>query len=284
MDFEGSNYENNPHLVNYKRKKKPTGIRFCEGQKAQQIHKTIKKEFWWCASQPCFGNVEKLHDPEEWESYSFLDFLDILGLAVIEENNYGTFEIGRYNQFISHVNRFNSLLERLYCNSCDHILYPVESSNYAAYTVVRFCCENEDCSQYKTEIYLNHCLNGKCNSIIDSRESKKCPNGLYICKNCGGCCSFSMFKRRLNSHENTGDYRHENLRYKVANNVGHIERAEYYCYYCGNMMTEIDNEYYLCEDCDVEYKTEEYNLDRSFKHLRRIDYPTLIKGNSSRES
>ena len=274
LDFEGSNYANNPHLAEYFRSEKPNNINFCEGAKVQDIHRTYKKEFWWCSNQECFKNVQNLHSIEEWEKFTLLDFLNILGLSVIEKGNYGTFENGKYNQFISHINRFNQLLEKIYCKECNHILYPVESSNYAAYSVTRFCCENESCGEYKNTVYLNHCLNGKCNSIIDSRDSKKCPNDLYICQVCGSCCSHSMFIRRLNNLEKTGGFIHPDLSLKIENRAGHLERAEYYCHSCGEMMNETTTDTFVCYDCNVIYETEQYRFSREHKSLRRKDYPT----------
>ena len=194
-------------------------------------------------------------------------------MSVIEKGNYGTFEIGKYNQFMSHINRFNQLLEKIYCKECNHILYPVESSNYAAYSVTRFCCENEKCNEHKKTVYLNHCLNGKCNSIIDSRDSKKCPNGLYICQVCGSCCSHSMFIRHLNNLEKTGGLIHSDLRLKIENKAGHLERAEYYCHSCGKMMTETSIETFACYVCNVVYKTDKYRFKREHKSLRRGDNP-----------
>lgn len=276
LNLEGSNYANNIHLIEYKRKEKPNGIKFCEGKNAQNKHKTNKIEFWWCSNQECFKNIQNTHSVEEWEKYTMLDFLNLLGLSVTEKGTYGTFENGKYNQFISQINRFNQLLDKIYCKECNHILYPVESSNYAAYSVTRFCCENEKCNEHKKTIYLNHCLNGKCNSIIDSRDSKKCPNGLYICQVCGSCCSHSMFIRRLNNLEKTGGLIHPDLSLKIENKAGHLELAEYYCHSCGKMMTEINTDVFKCFDCNVVYNTEQYRFKRVHKSLRREDYPTSI--------
>ncbi len=121
-----------------------------------------------------------------------LDFCEILNLNTDETNKFGDYiPKGHYYQFVSLINRFNRLIEKMYCSTCNHILYPVETAHFAAYNVVKFHCTNENCLN-KEEVYLNHCLNGKCNSIIDSRVSKKCSNGLYICEVCGSCCSHNV--------------------------------------------------------------------------------------------
>lgn len=281
LDFEGSNYENNLHLAEFGRTGKPRGITFCEGRVAQKEHSLFKKKFWWCANQPCFQNCETIHDVDDWENYTLLDFCKILDLNVDEESRYGFFPNGHYYQFVSKINRFNRLLERMYCRTCDEILYPIESSNYAAYTVVRFSCQNADCPEHNKTVYLNHCLNGKCNAIIDSRDSKRCHykshidfKGLFICGDCGSCCSHEMLSRRLSNLEETGGLIHPDLKVKVKEKLGHLERAEYFCYKCGNDMVEYSPTFFKCEDCQVEYDLQKFKLNHPHKHLRRDDYPT----------
>jgi len=159
----------------------------------------------------------------------------------------------------------------MYCEDCHEILYPIDTSNYAAHSVVRFRCANKNCSNNE-EIYLNHCLNGQCNNIIDSRISRKCENGLYICNNCGSCCSHDMLKRHLENLELTGGYVHQNLRNCVKKKLGHLERAIYFCYRCKSEMKEINNEVFKC-DCGVTYYTEKYKFKRPHKYLAKNDLP-----------
>ncbi|MCG8332542.1 MAG: hypothetical protein MI974_32955 [Chitinophagales bacterium] len=284
LDIEGSNYANNTHFAEFMRKNQPNGITFCEGRVANKDHNTLKKKFWWCANQPCFGNCEAIHETEEWRDYTLLDFCKILGFNVDENSKYGFFPNGIYYQYISKVNRFNRLLERLYCNSCEHILYPVESSNYAAYTTVRFSCQNDKCNERGKMVYLNHCLNGICNSIIDSRVSKTCKyydhpdfSGLYICDSCGSCCSDNMLSRRLENLKLTGGVIHPELKIKVEEKLGHLERAEYSCYKCGESMMEYSSDKFRCDSCNVEYNLDKFRLKHPHKHLRRNDYPRANK-------
>lgn len=268
LKFEGSNYANNIHLAEYKRVEIPNGISFCEGRLANCPHEMFKKNFWWCGGQPCFENCETIHNTEEWESYTLLDFSEIMGLNTDETNRMGDFiQKGIYYQFIGLINRFNQLLEKIYCQDCNQILYPVDIGNFAAHAVVRFHCVNNNCSN-KDEVYLNHCLNGQCNSIIDSRVSEKCSNGLFICENCGSCCSHEMLKRRLTNLETAGGYIHENLRRCVNEKLGHLERGEYFCYKCKNAMDETSTDIFYCSNCNVTYDTTQYKFKRPHKHLR----------------
>lgn len=260
-------FKDNPHLIEFNRLEIPNGKIFCDGSSSQNLS-SFNKKFWWCNGSECYQNVAIIHSNNEWQKYTMLDFLNILGYSSVEHSAYGTFEIGLYNRFITQINRFNQLLDRIYCRDCNQILYPVEIGNYAAYSVVRFKCLNENCNKKNIEIYLNHCLNPKCNSIIDSRDSKKCPNGLYICANCGTCCSHKMFTFRLDTLIKTGGLLHDEEN-KVKNKEGHLERAEYFCHKCGKNMKEVRTDVFACNTCNVKYDTVAYKIDRPYRFLKQ---------------
>lgn len=295
-------YDNNIHLVEFTRKIRdsrrvtekrniPNGITFCEGRKANKEHSRIKKEFWWCANQECFQNCvsnhlnNKINDGEKdiWEYYTLFDFLKILNINVDEPNGIDTIKDGHYYKFLGHINAFNRLLEHLYCEECENLLYPANTSHFALYRDVRFHCIDENCSKQHKEIYLNNCLYGECKTIIDSRVSKRCEHGLYICSNCGTCCSEEFFKRRLTSLRKVGGYIHPELIRNVEKQNGHLEKKEYYCYICAGMMTEMDTSQYQCMDCNVTYDLEKFKwLNRKWTqpHRRRRDYPTHSNNNN----
>lgn len=282
FNFGANNYSNNPHLAKFKREEVPNGIKYCEGRIANNQDAMLARSFWWCANQKCYQHCETEHlSPEsDYNSLTLLDILKILEINVDENSNYGFFPHGKYYQLISQINRFNRLLEKLYCHECDEILFPVQSSNFAAYTVVRFSCNNSNCGQHGQEVYLNHCLDGKCNCIIDSRISKKCENGLYICNCCGGCCSHEMLNRRLNNLKTTGGFIHQNLVDCVNDKKGHKEKNEYFCYKCAGIMTEVIDDvsngphFFRCLNCNVEYHPSS-TIQRPHLHLRRANYPTV---------
>lgn len=271
LDFEGSTYINNPHLVQFKREAQPFGVSYCEGRPANKDDSYFKKKFWWCAGEKCFGLCETKHYSDAWLNYTLLDFLNILGINVDETNRMGDFlPNGKYYRFIGTVNRFNRLMERLYCRDCDEILYPTDISHFAAYNIVRFKCQNDKCCN-KNEIYLNHCLNGKCNCIIDSRDSKKCEHGLYICSNCGSCCSHTQMQRRVSNLTETGGYIHLDLKNAVKYKLGHLERGEYFCHKCGSPTDENETNIFSCKSCKVIYDTRKYNFTREHKNLKKME-------------
>ena len=256
--------ENNGHLAKFIRKEIPNDIVFCEGQMSKKICNTFGKVFWWCVNKPCYNKCETIHMVEEWEEYTLLDFCKILGYKIDEENSYrnGIIQNGNYYQFIGLINRFNRLLEQLYCQDCQEILYPIKTSNFAAYSVVRFHCANSTCKNNK-EIYLNHCF--ICNAIIDSRKSRQCPNGLYICHECGSCCSHEKQSEKLNNLIRTGGYIPEDLRIVVREKLGHFEKEEFFCYKCRNLMKELNRGVFHCANCNVEYDTSKYK--NRYKYL-----------------
>lgn len=267
FDFGLNNYSNNPHLAEFKRSKVPQGLSFCEGRISPKKDSFTGREFWWCRSGPCYENCETIHIPDGWRSYTLIDFLVILNINSDEVNRMGDLiPRGKFYKFIATVNRFNRLLEKLYCRDCDEILHPVDIAHYAAYGVVRFQCANKNCENHE-EVYLNHCLNKKCESIIDSRDSKKCPNGLYVCGNCESCCSHKQLKNRLENLISNGAYIHPQLQKAVDKKLGHLERGVHFCHRCGGRADEIEHETYYCKTCDIQYDLSEFKFDRNHKSL-----------------
>jgi hypothetical protein len=161
------------------------------------------------------------------------------------------------------------LIDHLYCRDCEEILSPTVESVWGVSRVSRFSCTNNSCKSYRITVYLNHCLNGKCNSVIDSRDSKKCTHGLYICSNesCGTCCSHKMFSTRLGYLEKVKAHVPPNLSLQVANNEGHQERGEHFCYSCGVLMDAYVGDKYHCSGCNIVYKLGENRFDRVHSHL-----------------
>jgi cold shock CspA family protein len=270
LNLTGNKYKDNPHLAEFKRESIPSGITFCEGRLSKANHKTHNVNFWWCCNQPCFENCINTSFKDNWEEYNFLDFCSILGFNLEDNNVYdSSIENSKYYQFLNVINRFNRLLKNLYCKECDEMLYPKSESHFAHYRVVLFNCINKNCSSRTVPVYLHHCLNAKCHCIIDSRNSKKCPNGLYICsnENCGSCCSHKMLETRLDNLKTNNATIPEDLEFKVENKLGHLERAEHYCYKCSNKMTEIDKDIFKCKPCDVTYNLVDNYFERPHRHL-----------------
>jgi len=210
----------------------PNGITFCEGRKSLKKDEWSDREFYWCCNKSCFAPVQDPHHHFLWEDYTLQDFIQILNL---------TFDKEDYVKFLALLNRTNRLLERLKCNSCGYILRPAKSSTFAFYRVNTFQCMNHECQEYGKKIYLTHCLNWKCNGIIDSRVSAKCPNGWYICEDCGSCCSHQKLSQRLEHLKKVGafkpsNWKHQKLLKQVQEHLGHEELEMKFDYRTGNLI------------------------------------------------
>ena len=220
-------------------KRNPRFASFCDGRKALNRRtgepsecERSGKEFWWCENAHCYEISRKKHGPEDWRKYSLADVMRILGISYQDE---------QYEKLLAVINRVNRFLSHMTCRSCNTILRPVNSennSNYAFYRVTRFQCCNAACEENEQEIYLSHCLNGRCLDIIDSRDSVRCkPEGAkqdcgwYICNNCFACCSTEKINGRKYIMDKTG----QNYN---CHHHGHKNEGKICCNKCGNEMKE----------------------------------------------
>lgn len=218
------------------RKEIPDFVIYCEGRRALDKDSNSPAkcnqsglEFWWCANQKCYQNVISQH--YNYTDYTVYDFIQILDIAISDI---------AYEKYLGYVNKINRFLERLRCASCSNILTPAGQSNYAFYRVNRFSCSNSNCQNHNEEVYLSHCLNGKCGNVVDSRLSSKCSPldkdqdkcGWYVCNYCHACCnSEALGKRKEIISYTGGNY--------SCHEVGHLNRGEVCCFKCGSVMDKI---------------------------------------------
>lgn len=228
---------------------------FCECRLANDLSRGEALPFYWCDNKPCFRNIIRFHISEEWEQYTLLDFMRILHIPVDYTSKVnGVTKFGFYIFFNTYLKGFAKFYEHLKCRKCGELLHPKDLSNFATMSVTEFSCQNPDCSEKDNIVYLNHCFNRpKCTAIIDSRDSKKCPNGRYICPECGGCCSTKNEQNRLSNLQMTGGYIPQHLSVFIECRLGHWEKDERYCYKCGKIMTQTPDGF-VCDECDVKYK------------------------------
>ena len=226
---------------------------FCECRLTKKLDKR-NLSFYWCGNKPCYRTPIRYRTSTEWEYYTILDFMRILNIPTDYINIDGeVIKYGYYIFFSSFLKSFAKFYEHLKCRECGKLLKPIEEiSNFESRVVNTFQCMNEECSNEEI-VYLNHCFNKtKCKTIIDSRETKPCPNGQYICPKCGACCSTENFQIRLdNLHLNGGKIK-DGLVYFVNNKMGHWEKNQFFCYKCGKEMKNNDG-IFKCPDCKTEY-------------------------------
>ena len=227
---------------------------FCEGRLSNELDKRHGLPFYWCANLPCFRRIIRFRTAGEWEKYTMLDFMRIFKIPVNYTSKYkGTTKFGYYIIFNSYLKSFAKFYEHLKCRECRNLLHPKDISNFATMSITEFSCQNQECEAKDNIVYLNNCFNRpKCTTVIDSRDSKKCPNGRYICPECGGCCSTENERKRLDNLRMTGGYISQNLQFFIEHQQGHWERNEFYCYICGERLVIKDGDK-VCTNCGVSY-------------------------------
>lgn len=229
---------------------------FCECRLSDKVDNYHGVAFYWCGNKPCFRPPVRYRTDDEWEYYTILDFMRILGISpdYINKNGKRT-KFGHYIILSSYLKSFAKFYEHLKCRGCGKLMKPSEITNFTSRAVTEFSCTNENCKKKGDIVYLNHCFNKKkCNATIDSRDSKQCPNGQYICPECGACCSTENFRLRIGHLHMTGGLVSDRLRLFVENNLGHWEKQEYFCYKCGISMQLQSNGHHVCPNCETEYE------------------------------
>lgn len=227
---------------------------FCECRLSDKVDIHHGIAFYWCGNKPCFRPPVRYRTDDEWEYYTILDFMRILGISpdYINKNGKRT-KFGHYIILSSYLKSFAKFYEHLKCRECGKLMKPLDITNFTSRAVTEFSCTNDSCKQIGFKVYLNHCFNKqKCNATIDSRDSKQCPNKQYICPECGACCSTQNFRLHIDHLHMTGGYIPEKLRLFVKNDLGHWEKQEYFCYKCGIPMQKL-NGHYVCPKCNTEY-------------------------------
>lgn len=213
---------------------------YCEGRivinKKTNKHKSLSKSYeipyYWCFNEKCvFPTMEYAHgikhnflytsSLEETVSNKF-GLLNVFGLWGLKLNSN---ELA--NVVCSSLNSAQRFFKHLKCNKCNIYLTPSKSSNYAYFQTNLFAC-----SSCGIEVYLSHCLNSSCSEIVDSRESKKCPNEWYICNSCLACCDDERIKKRSFIRKETGQ--------SELNMVGHREK-HIFCPKCGQQLDGENN-------------------------------------------
>ena len=199
-----------------------------------------------CQNDLCF--VTCIKENPSWENYKLIHVLDIIGYPVLEKTEAGFIPCQVYNQFVNQINRAVSFYRRLVCKDCGHILFPARNRSRSY-----FKCLLTYCPQCNVEVYLNYCHNCK-KGLIDSRETKKCPNGLYICPDCSSCCSDEFFEFQANKYSRQGIQIPSRISRYIGR--GHNNASIYYCAKCGSQKTwDPQNREWRCYACNPHIET-----------------------------
>lgn len=162
-----------PHLI------------YCEGKKSK------KGEDYWCRGEYCKAQdlLSKVNVNKKYANWSLFEVFEHYSIKINFNKIYELKGIKNLEDYITKIggalNRLIELRDRLKCKECREILnFNWEyAKNKAAYRLTVVRCENQDCTEYQNEIYLNHCWG--CGEIIDSREGNIKRGNLYLCIHCG---------------------------------------------------------------------------------------------------
>lgn len=214
---------------------------FCSPKFEQTYNRVIELPYFWCLGKECFKNAlseQTLQETLDYNKYTLFHFAEILGYSKIRETEAGYEADETFRRFIAIVNKVNKKFKQLKCRSCGHIMFPVKDGNFNRYNY--YCCSNPRCDEFNEQVYLNYCYQCK-KGLIDSRDSKRCPNGWYICPDCLSCCSGQQYQRLAQRYVLSG--KSVPVRIQRGIGYGHNNNGLYYCPKCGwQLRMEFDNQ------------------------------------------
>lgn len=202
---------------------------YCAPTLSDKPNLLTKRKCAICQGDMCF--VTSISKSPHWSNYKLIHLLEILGYDILEETEAGFIPSQTYNQFVNQINKAVRFYNRLICRECGHILFPATNYGHSKYK-----CLSPLCKEYNKEVYLNFCHVCK-KGLIDSRDTKKCPNDLYICPDCGSCCSNDFFESMADRYRRQGITIPLYLSSKIGQ--GHADRHMIFCHKCGTRKVDV---------------------------------------------
>lgn len=214
---------------------------FCAPQLAETKNSAINLPFFWCRGRECFHNNlanQIIEKQDDWMGYSLYHMIEIMGYPMLRETEAGYEPTEIIRQYIAISNKVIQKFRRLKCCSCGHLLFSARTVGFNRYNY--YSCANPVCTEYRKPVYLNFCFHCK-SGLIDSRDSKQCPNGWYICPSCLACCDDAQYERLAQRY--VIDNRVVPVRIREKIGKGHNDKGIYYCPNCGNQIQNVDDEH-----------------------------------------
>lgn len=233
---------------------------FCAPELSKKHNPAIDLPYFWCRGKECFRNNlhnETLEKQSDWHQYSLYHLIEIIGYPKLHETEGGYEPDPVVWQFIAVTNKVAQKFKRLKCRACGHMLF--SSFRVTGFNRINhYGCLNPSCAEYRKLVYLNFCFHCK-KGLIDSRDTKQCPNGWYICPTCLSCCDDSQYERQAQRYILSGKPIPEGIESKRGH--GHNDKGEYFCPQCGNpieMLQDENGTYYKgCRTCNRNFDREE---------------------------
>ena len=98
------------------------------------------------------------------------------------------------------------------------------------------------CSEAWKPVYLSYCY--KCKKgLIDSRDTKRCPNGWYICPcpTCLACCDDAQYERQAQRYILSNRPIPDRIKKMLGH--GHNDKGDYFCPNCGTHIEMVQDEH-----------------------------------------
>lgn len=220
---------------NYLRPFKVERYKLCSPHFHDNKDELLEIPFWWCQGKDCYKNSlnnQTLANVQSWKSYTLYHVAEILNFHLLEKCEAGYKPKKIVRDFCQTINKAYQIYHRLNCRSCGHIMFTTDhGGEFAIFS--NFKCENPQCQANNNTIYLSHCHN--CSgSIIDSRDTKKCPNEWYICPSCYTCCSNKVFQSIADRYTRAQKPVPRGILMMLGR--GHLESQQKYCTKCGRLL------------------------------------------------
>ena len=204
---------------------------YCAPTLSETNNPAIDLPFFWCRGKECFHNNlanQTLAEQNDWHHYSLYHMIEIIGFPKLHMTSGGYEPDNVVREFIAVTNKAMQKFKRLKCRGCGHLMFTDKGSGFNRHNY--YSCINPNCPEVRIPVYLSYCY--KCKKgLIDSRDTKRRPNGWYICPNCLACCDDEQYERQAQRYRIINSPVPERIAKMLGH--GHNDKGEYFCPDCG---------------------------------------------------
>ena len=215
---------------------------YCAPTLSEANNPAIDLPFFWCRGKECFHNNlgnQTLAEQSDWHHYSLYHMVEIIGFPKLHMTPGGYEPDNVVRGFIAVTNKAMQKFKRLKCRGCGHLMFTDKSGGFNSHNY--YSCINPICPEARIPVYLNYCY--KCKKgLIDSRDTKRCPNGWYICSTCLACCDDELYERQAQRYRIINRPVPERIARMLGH--GHNDKGEYFCPDCGGPIEFVMDERY----------------------------------------
>lgn len=229
--------------------------RFCAPTYEPVQHFVTGLPYFWCRGNICFKNCldkQAVDLCASYKDYTLFHMSEIMGYSKLCHTPAGYEPNVTFRKFSALINRVYTIFKRLRCTECGSLMFPVIEMGFNRHDF--YACNNQLCSLNTKSTYLNYCY--KCRGLIDSRDTKQCSNGWYICPNCLSCCNDELIEKCIGKFV----IAHKPIPLSLLNqrHNGHNDKNKFFCPRCGTELIEnsnaIINADWICKTCGQTYK------------------------------